>query len=126
MGRHSGKRKRKGKVEKSETKTLGKANPLVWAAWAPKITKGDLNALKRFSCNCTASQINCPMCNLRVKSTNIVAWILDSGASMHLTFSTEDFIEYEELDKPLLVRAATNDIFILGIGAVLIRHKVSI
>ena len=61
-----------------------------------------------------------------MRPTNIVAWILDSGASIHLTFSKNDFIEYEELEQPILVRTAANDVFLRGKGSVLLHHKVSV
>ena len=90
----------------------------------PCITKGDEKALKKYSCNCI-DEINCPMCNLQMRPTNIVAWLLDSGVSIHLTFSKNDFIEYEELEQPILVRTAANNVFLRGKGSVLLHHKVS-
>jgi hypothetical protein len=59
-----------------------------------------------------------------MKPTNIVAWILDSGVSIHLTFSKDNFIEYEELEQPTLVVTTANDIYIRGVGLVLLHHKV--
>ena len=47
-------------------------------------------------------------------------------ASIHLTFFKNDFIEYEELQQPILVETAANDVFIRGKGSVLLHHKVSI
>ena len=64
------------------------------------------------------------MCNLQIRPTNIVAWILDSEVSIHLTFSKNDFIEYEELKQPILVKTAANDIFLKEKGSILLHHKV--
>jgi hypothetical protein len=74
--------------------------------------------------NCPVS--GCTECNgLCAKKSEKPLWILDSGASKHFTFALSDFLEYTVLKHPIKVTTATNPIFIIGEGTVLLQHYVS-
>ena len=53
-------------------------------------------------------------------------WLLDSGASVHFTFSKNDFIEYTSFSESerLPVGTAAHQIFVEGSGTVLLRHYI--
>ena len=54
-------------------------------------------------------------------------WLLDSGASVHFTFSKNDFIEYMSFSESerLPVRTAAHQIFVEGSGAVFLQHYIN-
>jgi hypothetical protein len=73
--------------------------------------------------NCPVS--DCAECNgLYAKKSEKPLWILDSGASKHFTFALSNFLEYTALKHLIKVTTATNPIFIIGEGTVLLQHYV--
>ena len=73
------------------------------------------------------SKVACP-CKIKSLCTCIAPsldWMLDSGATIHVTPSKNDFIAYEPYDSPQRVRTASGTdkvLQILGHGTVLIQH----
>lgn len=52
------------------------------------------------------------------------SWLLDSGASLHVTSYENDFIDLERLPEKIPVNTASTPISIIGIGTALLRHSV--
>jgi len=67
----------------------------------------------------------CTKCKGKQRQNGTARWLLDLGASSHFTCSIDDFIEYEDIKMPILVKTASQPIHIKGKGTVLIQHKVT-
>lgn len=67
----------------------------------------------------------CVKCKRTRQDNTSAKWLLDSGASSHFTNSMKDFIDYEDIQTPIIVKTASKPIHIKGKGAVLIKHEVT-
>ena len=66
------------------------------------------------SCSCTS------ICNC---SFNSCDWLLDSGASMHITLFANNFIHLKSTEpQPITVASGRSNLQIIGVGTVLIQH----
>lgn len=53
-------------------------------------------------------------------STEYPVWLLDSGASMHFTYSLDDFMEYTQLEEPIPVSTANSSTMVMGFGTIIL------
>ena len=84
----------------------------------------EVNMRSTFNCTHGLVLAKCAKCQKVRETPGSVRWLLDSGASSHFTHSLDDFIEYEAIKLPIVVRTASKPIHIKGKGAVLITHNI--
>ncbi len=88
---------------------------------------GCVNSLNKCTQSCAhdVEITKCTKCKGKQRQNGTARWLLDLGASLHFTCSMDDFIKYEVIKMPILVKTASQPIHIKGKGTVLIQHKVT-